>query len=232
MVDSNNTMASTTGVNTDPGSRTRSRSPATTSDEREKSTSVVTENNSVNTAFTSKAQMDDAAEHVRMRHSLSLINDEEQEAKEHEDIPITASRVTELHLDQERYENDSYFDDHHYQTGTNGMLSPESQGTEEDDFIKRIYESTVDGACQGVLPVCNMSIDEQLDLFTHCRQPLAFLSLFREHGDTRDGVEALPAGMGMCKFCRAVHLIPSNNALTSSSTVHTFRLRLWLSETL
>jgi hypothetical protein len=209
--DNNNTMASTSGANADPGSRSRSRSPPTTMDDRAKSASVGIESSS--------AKVDAAeVEHMRMRHSLSLIHDEEQEPKEHEDIPVTASRVTELHLD----ENDSYFDDHHYQTDGNDMRSPESQGTDEDDFIKRIYETTVDGACQGVLPVCHMSIDEQLDLFTHCRQPLAFLSLFREHGDTRDGVEALPAGMGMCKFCRAVHLIPSNNALTSSSIVHTF----------
>jgi hypothetical protein len=215
----NDTMASTSGANTSPGSRTRSRSPVDTKDDRENSASVGIEDNSANNSFTSTTKKDAAeeVEHERMRHSVSLIHDEEPESKDHEDIPVTASHVTELHLEQERYENDSYFDDHHYQTGGNdndtGMLSPESQGTDEDDFIKRMYETTVDGPCQGVLPVCQMSIDQQLDLFTHCRQPLAFLSLFREHGgDTRDG-DALPVGMGMgmyvmptfCEYCGAEH---------------------------
>lgn len=212
--DNNNSTASTSCANITPGSRPSSRSPATSTDDRRKSASVSIEDNSASDSFTSTTKMDAAdAEHVRMRHSLSLIPDEEHESKEHEDIPVTASHVTELYLEQEVSENDSHFDDHHYQTGTNEMLSPESQGTDEDDFIKRIYE-TVDGPCQGVLPVCQISIDEQLDLFTHCRQPLAFLSLFREHGDTRDGVESLPAGgmgMGMyvmptfCEYCGAEH---------------------------
>jgi hypothetical protein len=211
-------MASTSGANTAPGSRTRSRSPVNTKGDRdqENSASVSIEDNSASNSFTSTTKKDAAeeVEHERMRHSVSLIHDEEPESKEHEDIPVTASHVTELHLEQERFENDSYFDDHHYQTGTNdtGMLSPESQGTDEDDFIKRIYETTVDGTCQGGFSGCQMSIDQQLDLFTHCRQPLAFLSLFREHGgNTRDGVESLPVGMGMyvmptfCEYCGAEH---------------------------
>jgi hypothetical protein len=32
---------------------------------------------------------------------------------------------------------------------------------------------------------------------------------------------------GKLRFCRAVHLIPSNDALTSSSIVHTFRIFWW-----
>jgi hypothetical protein len=222
-------MASTIGASNDPGNRIRSRSPATESDparspatesdDRDMSASVGIENNSASNSCTSTTKMDAAeAEHIRMRHSLSLIPDEEHESKEHVEIPISASRVTELHLDTEQDESDSYFDDHHYQTGTNEMLSPDSQGTDDDDFIKRIYETTVHGPCQGVIPVCQMSIDQQLDLFTHCRQPLEFFSLFQEHGDSREGVEAMPAGMGMyvmptfCEYCGAEHTSECNGS--------------------
>jgi hypothetical protein len=220
--DNNNTMASTSAADNSLGSGSHSRSPATTNDDREKSASAGIENNSASNSFTSSTRMEAAdAEHIRMRHSLSLIPDEEQECKELEDIPISASRVTQLHLDTEQDESDSYFDDHHdYQTGTNEMLSPESQGTDEDDFIKRIYETTIDGPCHGVIPSCQITIDQQLDLFTHCRHPSSFLSLFQEHGDSRDGVEALPpgAGMGMyvmpifCEYCGAEHTNDCNGS--------------------
>jgi hypothetical protein len=206
-------MAPTSNANDALGSR--SHSPPHSTDNRDKSASVGIENNSASNSFTSSTKMDAAAdaEHIRMRRSLSLIPDEEHESKEHEDIPVTASHVTQLNLDTEQDENDSYFDDsHHYQAGTNEMLSPESQGTDEDDFIKRIYE-TVDGPCHGVIPSCQITIDQQLDLFTHCRHPSSFLSLFQEHGDSRDGVEAMPPGMGMgmyvmptfCEYCGAEH---------------------------
>jgi hypothetical protein len=220
--DNNNTMASTSSAaNNALASSSHSRSPVTTNDDRKESSSVGIENNSASNSFTSSTKLDATAdaEHIRMRHSLSLIPDEEHESKEHEDIPTTASRVTALHLDTEQDENDSYFDDHHdYQTGTNDMLSPESQGT-EDDFIKRIYE-TVDGPCHGVIPACQITIDQQLDLFTHCRHPSSFLSLFQERGDSRDGVEVLPPGMGMgmyvmptfCEYCGAEHTNECNGS--------------------
>jgi hypothetical protein len=179
-------------------------------------------NNSPNSSFTSATKMDrreeknvrpddnDSHNHKnRMRMTESLI-EEDQESKDHcdDDIPNTASRVTDLLLDDERYEDDSYFDDRY----SSGVLSPESQRSDDDDFIRLIYD-TVDGPCQGVLPVCQMSMEQQLDLFTHCRQPLSFLSLFREHNPNRcDGSgyeDDLPMGMGMyvvptfCEYCQA-----------------------------
>lgn len=61
--------------------------------------------------------------------------------------------------------------------------------------------------CQDeLLPGCQMTFEDHLDLFTHCRQPLSFLSFFHENV-TNDGmgVELLPAGAYMmprfCEYC-------------------------------
>lgn len=77
----------------------------------------------------------------------------------------------------------------------------------EDDFLKNLFDQTVHGACQ-MPTICHGSIEDQLDVFMNCRQPLAMFSFFREN-KTREsaGVEILPAGAYVlptfCEYCKS-----------------------------
>lgn len=84
---------------------------------------------------------------------------------------------------------------------------------EEDDFMKKIYDSTIEGACHGTsLPtICQIRLEDQLDVLTNCRQPLSFLSFFHEHNTPQGvGVEVLPAGAYVvptfCEYCGSAHI--------------------------
>lgn len=83
----------------------------------------------------------------------------------------TGRRTAVLQLDKE-YENDPYLDDYqhrnqHNHNNNNHAHSPDGgESDDEGDFIKRLYDTTVDGPCRGVLPVCQLTMEQQLDLFT------------------------------------------------------------------
>ncbi|GAX28788.1 hypothetical protein FisN_25Lh155 [Fistulifera solaris] len=81
-----------------------------------------------------------------------------------------------------------------------------------DDFIMRFMDST----CQGFmprdqeascLPACNtVGLEQQLEMLTHCRRPLDFLSFFQEQCTAEEDPPAIP-GVYMtpkdCEYCGA-----------------------------
>jgi hypothetical protein len=65
-------------------------------------------------------------------------------------------------VDRTPYRRQSSFANHQQHQQSHNDFGDEQ---EEDDFMKRIYESTVDGTCHSV-SACQSSIEDQLDLFT------------------------------------------------------------------
>ncbi|KAL7581552.1 hypothetical protein ACA910_022115 [Epithemia clementina (nom. ined.)] len=76
----------------------------------------------------------------------------------------------------------------------------------ENDFLKRILDNTVHGTCQ-VPGMCHGSIEDQLDMFMTCRQPLSMFSFFRDD-QAREAVrvQVLPGAYVLptfCEYCKA-----------------------------
>mmetsp|Transcript_13024 Transcript_13024/g.17055 ORF Transcript_13024/g.17055 Transcript_13024/m.17055 type:complete len:193 (+) Transcript_13024:176-754(+) len=78
----------------------------------------------------------------------------------------------------------------------------------ESDFMRNIYENAIPSACN--VGMCHGSIEDQLDVFTNCRQPLSMFSFFREQ-EAMDyhipsEVEILPGAYAFptyCEYCQA-----------------------------
>lgn len=111
------------------------------------------------------------------------------------------------------------------QKGASSFFSEDQDEDDDDDdfFLKKLYERTVDAPCQMPEP-CNF--DYQLDLLTHCRQPLNLLSFFKvdsetahlhhQHSNTSGAnhpdattTKVVPAGAFVvptfCEYCGASH---------------------------
>ncbi|GKY99845.1 hypothetical protein MPSEU_000938300 [Mayamaea pseudoterrestris] len=154
--------------------------------------------------------------------SLLDCNDEHQDQQRGGNKMTTPMNDADYNLFDNQELEGEYMDDYHEPVPAGGAASANHQNDKDEPedelegFIRRVFDTTVDGPCRGVtyrMPesfCATMNLEDQLDLLGHCRRPLEFLSLFsRDESSSEQRVEVLPVAAGMyvvptfCEYCGA-----------------------------